>query len=92
MTAPTPAVPAAVLAAVRSKFPLRGVMTPASLGVMTNTTKRTVRIHVDTSVEIDVQAWLDNYGDDLTENPADARDYIENVIREQLKSVGVLAR
>jgi hypothetical protein len=69
---------------------LRGVITPASLGVMTQN-KRTVRIHVDTSVEIDVQAWLDNYGDDLTENPADARDYIENVIREQLKSVGVLA-
>lgn len=52
----------------------------------------TVRIHVDTSVEIDVAAWELNYGDDLTVNPADARDYIENVIREQLRSVGVLAK
>lgn len=55
-------------------------------------TKRTVRIHVDTSVEIDVDAWLDNYGDDLTKEPRDVvRDYIENVIREQLRDVGVLA-
>lgn len=51
----------------------------------------TVRIYVQTSVDIDVDAWLDNYGDDLTQNQDDARDYIENVIREQLKSVGVLA-
>jgi hypothetical protein len=35
MTAPTPAVPAAVLAAVRSESPLRGVITPAMVGVMT---------------------------------------------------------
>jgi hypothetical protein len=40
MTTPTHDVPAAVLAAVRSKFPLRGVMTPATVGVMTSKTTR----------------------------------------------------
>ena len=59
---------------------------------MANTAKRTVRIHVDTSVEIDVSAWEANYGIDLTEDPDDARDYIKSLIHDQLKDVGVLAR
>lgn len=55
---------------------------------MTNTLK----VRIPLTVEIDVDAWADEYGaGSTTEIRADIKAHIENMVRAQLDSLGVSA-
>jgi len=50
-----------------------------------------VKVRVQFTVEVDPDAWIDNYGIDPREVNADVKAYAEATVRDQLERVGVLA-
>lgn len=56
------------------------------------TPSRTIKVRIPVTVEIDIDAWVDNYGCESTaEVREDVRSHIENTVRQHLDSLGVLA-
>lgn len=61
---------------------LRGVITPASLGVMTQS--RSIRVRIPITVTVDIDAWSDAYGCESTaaEVRKDVRDYFDSLVAQ----------
>jgi hypothetical protein len=56
------------------------------------TTGRTIKVRIPITVEIDVDAWYDEYGcSSVAEVREDAKLHIEDTVRQHLDSLGVLA-
>lgn len=57
------------------------------------TTSRTIKVRIPVTVEIDVDAWCEEYGipDRAAEVRADIKVHVEDLVRQQLDSLGVLA-
>lgn len=52
----------------------------------------TMKVRIPLTVEIDVDAWTDEYGaNSTTEIRADIKRHIENMVQAQLESLGVSA-
>lgn len=67
---------------------LTGVRTPCTVLHMTNTLK----VRIPLTVEIDVDAWVDEYGTgSATEIRSDIKAHIESMVRSQLDALGVSA-
>lgn len=56
-------------------------------------TTNTIKVRVPVTVEIDVEAWNIEYGcESAAEVRADAKRHIEDMVKQQLDALGVLAR
>jgi hypothetical protein len=51
-----------------------------------------MKVRVSFTVEVDPEAWMANYGVERDQVRDDVRVYVENGMRDQLESVGVLVR
>lgn len=57
---------------------------------MTNT--RTLKVNIPLSVEIDIDAWIEEYGtNSAAEIRGDVKEHIRQMVLGQLDSLGVLA-
>lgn len=55
-------------------------------------TNRIAKVRIPLTVEIDVDAWADEYGaGSIAEIREDVRRHIENMVRQQLEALGVAA-
>jgi len=53
---------------------------------------RTIKVRIPVTIEIDVDAWCDEYGcESVVEVRADAKRHVEDTVRQHLDSLGVLA-
>lgn len=57
------------------------------------TTSRTLKVRIPITVEVDLDAWADEYSVDDTaaEVRADVKRHIENLVRQELASLGLAA-
>lgn len=52
---------------------------------------KTRKVRVAVVVEVDVDAWMNEYGVDRADVPADVRRYVQDGITAHLDSLGLLA-